>query len=1069
MSPYFLVPMAVQALQVSKWTGAWAPSTSSLPFAAGVKPGAGVLVRWILPDGLSRGAVNRADKLTLPSIPDLYLVLRWTKGSSTGGAPKLRTWLLDAVTGAPYKAITNASSRPQLTAAGPVDANARPVSFTGAAAAPSWEDRSSWAAFAPDSTGRMSLLDDLTGLSSSEKTSAILSYQVIGWYSDASRSPLLAGASAEATGRSEFLRRSGWTIPWMDGADIVTVAQGQPEFAVGLCCHGSLVEVNLAKGGRGTPPTPSVALGESLAQAVPRLVLPDTNPLILQALMAHVPEKLDAVANTSEIAETVERSAYGRGEGTLDNPLRFVTLLAERPDAVARGLMDLRCPEATARALLRLDAMDLLNVLFKLLPTSSRSSRTALPAALLEFLDLDGHSGNSAVRDWETCITSLRTQRLTYVFPEERQIRDAVRGWATVRGRPLNELDLAVPGFDGLYAAPPVVVLDGAGRSLRHGYDHRYDGDKLRCRLGPRVGYPVKKIRIAGTDLQPASADTITSVNAVLPSGIDPDLKAVIAELVHETLLFDPSNAAWLSKQVTGLMPGLCEARQRAWWAGRDPEVDPDEAWAISEFDGLRPSLLAVSAWDVPWDPVFLEYRYTWKVGDTSTTYVGRGSLNHAAVRGLEGGLSRIADVPLDLLAEVTTRDLLSATLDGVKYKDQIPTAPNASDRFSRVGPVRDGKLKLVDLRILDGFGRVLEVSSRPEVDLPPRLTRTAAFDLPLPGNHLAVTLSSGGTLTRRRSWDSRASAQDRHDPRGKLVGWMVVDHIDHAVEFLDAKGQTLGQLREHARKGGRPTTVWDPAPGSDGLLGGRPPAGLPGNIAREILTKDITAASVSALRSLIQLLDTSRQTTRRTQASSTPLGLLVGQPIAILQTSLRLLVTGGEVSDATVYVGDPGDPEDGVLAWYRAKDLATANSIHPVLRLGVKNGEFHPYVAYEGCALKVPATGAVDGRSEDLLLLVVPGRSVTVTSGLLPRQRFTPKWDILLESIKNFVPNFRVGPVLVGANRMALPTPADLAWAWKDRLPGGWRDLPIQRPSGALPDAPLQVTSGWVTKGKES
>jgi hypothetical protein len=216
-------------------------------------------------------------------------------------------------------------------------------------------------------------------------------------------------------------------------------------------------------------------------------------------------------------------------------------------------------------------------------------------------------------------------------------------------------------------------------------------------------------------------------------------------------------------------------------------------------------------------------------------------------------------------------------------------------------------------------------------------------------------------------------------------------------------------------------------------------------------------------------LIDVTRRTTRRVHNSSTPLGLLVGQPIAVISTSIRLLMQDAPAGwKVDAQLGDPTDPDDGLVGWLRTSELSLLHSVHAEVYRRAAGLEgavdlLHRYVHPELHGLRLSATDKVDAVGEKLILLVIPGRSVVVQSDILPRQTFSPVWEPLLESLKRYAPSFRVGPVLSSPTRIALPGPAELDWVWKERLPQGWKEKPVSTPNGSIPDAALLVTQGWM------
>src|SRR5690606_9081493 len=129
-----------------------------------------------------------------------------------------------------------------------------------------------------------------------------------------------------------------------------------------------------------------------------------------------------------------------------------------------------------------------------------------------------------------------------------------------------------------------------------------------------------------------------------------------------------------------------------------------------------------------------------------------------------------------------------------------------------------EGRLTLKRLRVVDAFGRTLDVPvdtirvpARDEIDgapavlrLRPRLLRPARwmFRLVDPADH---------------STSSREANVDQVTPANMVnpvAGFLLPDHIDEALEFFDTAGAPLGQLMHEPFGGG---VMWEIAPGRAG------------------------------------------------------------------------------------------------------------------------------------------------------------------------------------------------------------------------------------------------------------
>lgn len=181
----------------------------------------------------------------------------------------------------------------------------------------------------------------------------------------------------------------------------------------------------------------------------------------------------------------------------------------------------------------------------------------------------------------------------------------------------------ALPRF--FQPSDPVILVQGAARSFKHGKDGRYNSDgTLSCRL---TGF--YNTELSCTD--PSGALIRYSVHGqdLLARGLENgSIPPECEDLLQETVLHDPGSAAaaaqqssWMSSgkysfAATTSSPSAAVAsiaknyavEQTAWWATRDPRVDHGPLLANSGFEGTLPSPVAVSMPRQPWTPLHLDW-----------------------------------------------------------------------------------------------------------------------------------------------------------------------------------------------------------------------------------------------------------------------------------------------------------------------------------------------------------------------------------------------------------------------------------------------------------------------------
>jgi hypothetical protein len=154
----------------------------------------------------------------------------------------------------------------------------------------------------------------------------------------------------------------------------------------------------------------------------------------------------------------------------------------------------------------------------------------------------------------------------------------------------------------------PAVVVQGVKRSLKHGGDGRFSQDgTLVCRLSGSVLTALSTAVGVGGERATVTPDDLLA-RPFDPRGAPPDCR----DLVRETVLLDPGSARAAALHV---LPEPAEevvrafmVEQTAWWALRDPLVDPGPLLARSGLEGELPSPLAITPPALAWAPRHLDW-----------------------------------------------------------------------------------------------------------------------------------------------------------------------------------------------------------------------------------------------------------------------------------------------------------------------------------------------------------------------------------------------------------------------------------------------------------------------------
>ncbi len=631
-----------------------------------------------------------------------------------------------------------------------------------------------------------------------------------------------------------------------------------------------------------------------------------------------------------------------------------------------------------------------------------------------------------------------------------------------------------VPGPRWYRPWAPHLVLFGASRSYRHGFDGRFRLDEhLTTRVSGEsmIGLKVGRATVLAKDL-------VTSTAPLTAAG----LPAVVSELVQEHLLSDAENAPIMAKNVrqpAGTTAVRATAKQmaaasRAIWLSRGELLKPQEKSAIDLVApiGTPSSAAGLQAWKSWYGPLFLDTKYTHR----------RKRFNDAWLLPPEyvETIDRNPVVPPDRDQVITERQIATVSVAKVLKKSLVTeltldpygkpvkkkSSPSGVDAqtFDEMDIVsasltkmddalfdsgereRGGFVHLNQVRVFDSFGTPMNWSSNSAVLNP----------LPQWAVALPARLSSWGRLNFRlqSAADPAVSATPLTPP---VCGILLPDFVDQSLEVYDATGSAVGQLTAddpiRGNPGGAQTLSvtftllpWVAAtlpPGSD------PTLAITNLTLRRLVqsllvqTLDVAANAPgwheTGFTAMLRVFDTVRSTLDPTFKTTDSRVRLLGEPILVMNARLSFEASNQSATELKanpqaitqppalpvlhLRIGDVTRPDDGVLGCFLIGASPSGDRFAPVSLEAAEKAVLNQMVfgAFQNTE-KVTHPFVVDqvagfelaaNTTFDTVLLADARGSMYATCGVLPRKTIVVPKDFVEPALKKLEPTFQVGPIL--------------------------------------------------------
>ncbi len=297
----------------------------------------------------------------------------------------------------------------------------------------------------------------------------------------------------------------------------------------------------------------------------------------------------------------------------------------------------------------------------------------------------------------------------------------------------------------------------------------------------------------------------------------------------------------------------------------------------------------------------------------------------------------------------------------------------------------------------------------------------------------------------------------NNHPASTPVCGWLLPNHLDGGFFLYDGVGKPLGSLQLN---GNQTQVVWMSAPGDDATIDLPIAQALADvNPTFQALALALFAASPAWFLDFWKAVDTVHGgISPQTLATNAGLAVLIGRPVAVAQTALRLDLRGRPALNQSwdclsssewldtengfssvqfpVELGDFDNLDDGLIGFFlpgqTGYELSTfyTEGADPNAQSGVVQPGLDTILLTPSPKFDDPEPPPVAAETLPLLLLIDPRAPVHATTGILPTQTLQIPPDIAADAISILEMSFLVAPILKPAGGLALPVPREPGYA---------------------------------------
>lgn len=462
--------------------------------------------------------------------------------------------------------------------------------------------------------------------------------------------------------------------------------------------------------------------------------------------------------------------------------------------------------------------------------------------------------------------------------------------------------------------------------------------------------------------------------------------------------------------------------------------------------DGRAPFPEAVvevlSKYEIVWDKTLGELKDAGLMGQALTGFhqallrrdatlprvrpdAARPWIENRDLKSLDGEVGKLLDAP-------------DTTLTGERLAPPTPPPTPAPPTKMSYSLVRAGALRIDELWLVDDFGQSADL-----LGLTPARSESSGqlFHPRIRWHNDQSVVAMPPRILQPARLNFRFTAADDVAPDSdpalsSICGWLRFNHLDRALVLCDRQGDLVGELAI-TKEADKYRISWEPGAGGVALDKIK-------NQTLQAFARSLIETGVSSPRllELLKLIDRALERIRPAAARNN--SMLASRPLALVNAGVGLELFGKAWTDPHAAVaaapapgtGDPAldalrvrvnlgslqNVEDGLVGYYQNADYSRI-----VVGELPQNAEVSNYIGDpKSHALRVGF-----GQPEKITLLMDPWGSVQAACGLVPAKTITLAHPALDQTVAQMETSFRVGPVLLPAGKIALPTPAADKGTW--------------------------------------
>ena len=424
-------------------------------------------------------------------------------------------------------------------------------------------------------------------------------------------------------------------------------------------------------------------------------------------------------------------------------------------------------------------------------------------------------------------------------------------------------------------------------------------------------------------------------------------------------------------------------------------------------------------------------------------------------------------------------------------------TGPNFNSFFN---PVRAGYLK-VGVTLIDVFGQKRRVEP---------ITMSIAESLTATYHERAVPniaflpprMSEEARLLFRfiAADSSGVQEMNAHPATSPICGWLMPNLLARSLFVYNAHGGSVGSL--FLNDAGT-ELMWQSAPGNDETIDLDAEATMQDQQPQlRDLIMALRNGSPQFFKDFIQSIDNvSAYVQPQSVMSDSPVPLIIGRPLAIVQAALALELMGtahcnqsmGVLDlppsntlcetdngltqiDYPVVLGNFEDLEDGLFGFFKFEggDYRYGNFYTMGADSAWESGVQLP--SQSTITVKPrPEFGAVtleDAAFQKVLMLLDPHATVAATTGILPTKRVVIPPNMFSDSIRKMEVTFETAPILGGSSALTIPLIAEAGYGWswvqeRKAQPRSYWDtkseISAHPPEALWTYSPQTLLEGWL------